>query len=514
MLNFSKNKYYLFTVVCAGILFAFLLYHFRMWFLDDTFISMRYARNWAGSNGLVFNPGERVEGYTNFLWVAFMAIGFKLNMNVPLMARATGIILTILLFIQMALYVVKNLSFSPRLFFLLIMVFVSQGDFAVWANSGMETMLYTVLLTGSVLLVAKSESNNRWNMIFAGTGLLLAALTRPEGVLGVAVSVCFVLVRDKESYHFDKRNLLKVFFVIIPFIIVYIPYFIWRYNYFGWIFPNTFYAKVGFSAHTLMRGLKYSALFFFDHWFIVLGSLGVIFSNRGKNPVIHYFLAMVLVYISYIVYVGGDVFPAYRFFMPVLPLLYLCFSEGIYSFRVYPRSIIRKSAVFLLIFCLVFQLLQLGYRQDYHSIRKDRVSEVGKKVGVWLRKNVPASTVIAVNPIGAMPYYSRLYTIDMLGLTDEYIAHHANRVASAWAGHEIGDGEYVLSRKPDIVVLDGPWGDITPLFKGDYELTRSRQFQTEYEFMNIPIDDIIFQCFVRKESRLVMKIMNHFRYYK
>src|SRR2546422_6324150 len=45
------------------------------WFLtDDAFISFRYARNLRQGHGLVFNPGfERVEGYTNFLWVMVLA---------------------------------------------------------------------------------------------------------------------------------------------------------------------------------------------------------------------------------------------------------------------------------------------------------------------------------------------------------------------------------------------------------------------------------------------------------
>jgi hypothetical protein len=31
-------------------------------FVDDAYISLRYARNLIDAHGLVFNPGERVEG--------------------------------------------------------------------------------------------------------------------------------------------------------------------------------------------------------------------------------------------------------------------------------------------------------------------------------------------------------------------------------------------------------------------------------------------------------------------
>lgn len=44
------------------------------WFLtDDAFISFRYARNLVEGHGLVYDLGEYVEGYSNFLWVLELA---------------------------------------------------------------------------------------------------------------------------------------------------------------------------------------------------------------------------------------------------------------------------------------------------------------------------------------------------------------------------------------------------------------------------------------------------------
>jgi hypothetical protein len=45
----------------------------RGWVANDAFISFRYARNWVEGHGLVFNAGERVEGYTNFLWILLLS---------------------------------------------------------------------------------------------------------------------------------------------------------------------------------------------------------------------------------------------------------------------------------------------------------------------------------------------------------------------------------------------------------------------------------------------------------
>ena len=43
------------------------------WLDDDQMISMRYARHVAEGLGPVWNPGERVEGYTNPAWMLVMA---------------------------------------------------------------------------------------------------------------------------------------------------------------------------------------------------------------------------------------------------------------------------------------------------------------------------------------------------------------------------------------------------------------------------------------------------------
>ena len=51
------------------------------WEIDDAYISYRYALNFVQGHGLVYNPGEPVEGYTNFLWTVFIAAGMPLGLH-------------------------------------------------------------------------------------------------------------------------------------------------------------------------------------------------------------------------------------------------------------------------------------------------------------------------------------------------------------------------------------------------------------------------------------------------
>ena len=76
---------------------AVLIPHARLFdfVTDDAYISFRYARNLALSGQLVFNLGERVEGYTNFLWTVILALGIKLGLGPVVLSRFLGVALGI-----------------------------------------------------------------------------------------------------------------------------------------------------------------------------------------------------------------------------------------------------------------------------------------------------------------------------------------------------------------------------------------------------------------------------------
>ena len=60
--------------------------------IDDAYISYRYARNLVEGHGLVFNPGERVEGFTNLLWTLLVALGLALGSSAEFAGRSLGLL--------------------------------------------------------------------------------------------------------------------------------------------------------------------------------------------------------------------------------------------------------------------------------------------------------------------------------------------------------------------------------------------------------------------------------------
>ena len=79
------------TAAVVAALFAASLWWFN-YIPDDAYIGMRYARNLAGGEGLAFNPGERVEGYEDFLWVVLLAAGARAGMPVAAGARVLSLL--------------------------------------------------------------------------------------------------------------------------------------------------------------------------------------------------------------------------------------------------------------------------------------------------------------------------------------------------------------------------------------------------------------------------------------
>ncbi|HWR98315.1 MAG TPA: hypothetical protein VN317_07805, partial [Candidatus Methanoperedens sp.] len=151
------------------------------WMQDDAYITFRYARNLAGGQGLVFNPGERVEGYTNFLWVLFAAasesLGIPSARTMPFVGLACGAATVLLLFffgrrLASASGPPRRWAGAPAA----LLLALSPG-FALYAVTGLETPLFTALVLASAVAAALGRP-----LAFAAA-CSLAFLVRPEAAL-------------------------------------------------------------------------------------------------------------------------------------------------------------------------------------------------------------------------------------------------------------------------------------------------------------------------------------------
>ncbi len=445
------------------------------WMLDDSFISFRYAENFANGDGFVYNSGEKVEGYTSFLWVALLAVFKILGFDIIITSKFLGIVFSSAC-ILLLFYAHRFIGgIDKRISAYAVMFLGTCGIFSPWLLSGMEVAMFTfwVLLSILIYLSIKQIPKNNLQMLFLGLICTFMVMTRPEGFLIFGIIFSFQLVGS------IRKKDLSVLFLLAPLIVIYIPYFIWRYSYYGYLLPNTFYAKVGSTVDQVIRGFDYTKEFSFAALPFVLILLLILFLPRIFKQLRSLVILpiTILIYTIYVILVGGDCMPAFRFFTPVMPLLCLLSAMAIPYFI---KN--KKQIVIILTIIIAYNILQIRLNKNiYDNIVNDKVALYGRKFGLWLKENVPANSVIATNTAGSIPYYSRLKTIDLLGMNDVQIAHrHIPTIGKGWAGHEKGDGAYVLSRRPYFIIFGSNLGSKYPIFLSDMEIYRNPKFHELY----------------------------------
>lgn len=475
--------------IALGFSIALLVAHaiyLQPWTLDDAYISFRYADHFGQGLGLVYNVGEYVEGYTTFLWVLLLGVLSFLGFDIESTAKVLGFIassasVAVLCFAYRFLPgfpIAAGASAGVLL--------ASTAVFNLWSMSGMEVPLAALIVLCTVLLQARAKIEPESSMwpIAAGISAALATLTRPEFAL---VAVVLVLDRMREA---KKEGWRPALLTGAAFTVIFAPFLLWRLFYYGEIVPNTFYAKVGYTGAQVVRGFRYTVNCA-SILAPMLAPLLAIFligdrDRSGSRMSLGFAGVILLLHTVYVIAVGGDVMAAYRFYSPMLPVICLLCGVGLDRLGTRPRQLLA----FVLIVLAYNLAVNFTHLSLYHRVtgggyagEGGQVGKRGKEVGLWLREHAPGDAVIATNTAGSIPYFSRLRTIDMLGLNDAHIARRVMpRMGKSRAGHEKGDGAYVLSRRPDYIQFGSSNGSRRPAFVSDHEIAKSPLFQRDYTY--------------------------------
>ena len=455
--------------------------------LDDTYISFRYARNLVEGHGLVFNPGEHVEGYTNFLFVLASALFLKLGidpmagtMAVSLAAALAALRLTDSLDRRAA----GPREGSPGFPLALALLLVSQ-PFGYWSVVSLETLPFAALLSGAMLMLHREITRGGGHL--SSLLFLLLSLTRPEGSLCFAVAFGSALLLERArrgSWGHIRRYAANALLYALPFG----AFLSWRLWYYGSLVPNTYRAKVTWGIGQMLTGFTYAADWAAAFPLLALSVvLPLAFAKRwrhgeGSSASPFWLLyPLVLAYTIYTVLVGGDHMPFFRFTVLILPLACVVAAHLVRELAggLLASRPLRLGALSLLLAAHVAApYLTI---QSYRAFVAHRTAVVGAAVGRHFARTLPADETIAVNTAGALPYASRLATIDTLGLTDAAIARRPVYVDSkGWSGHRRGWGEYVLGRRPGVIVWYNSAGSTDPFYLGDRELAASPIFRFFY----------------------------------
>jgi len=510
------------VLVAAGLCAALFAYHVEVFGLlcDDAFISFRYARNLVVGDGLTWNPGERVEGYTSFAWVLMMAGALRAGLALEAVSRVLGVVSGLFVLASVALLASRRRPLWRWTAWIAPIALAANGSFAAWSTSGMETTFFTALVVGAMLAYLR-ESEERSERPWLSALLLAAAgLTRPEGALFIAaLGACHLA--EVVGRRRTVRSLLFWGACCAAPLAVHL---LWRHHYYGFWLPNTFYAKV--EGLALGRGLSYLLLFHRTYrigWFLPLALLAVAV-RRGRD--LQVAAALATPYLIYVAAIGGDRLEL-RFLVPVLPLLYWLVAEGIawLAERPLARPAGRRLGLLaagLLAVTLVGVTAWGGRRRVPQETRRGTASlgvirnyarnrmEDGRYLRTLIEGGeLPDDLTLCVGGAGALPYYTRWPTVDRRGLNDVRIARLPPRPRAA-AGHlRETSYDYLLER--GVVVFDvandlvqtAPWKDLATRRRFDGHRLRMRAVRLDRErylvFASLVSDRRLAEIFPERE---------------
>jgi arabinofuranosyltransferase len=531
--------YFLLAVLCVIFIYLCLGTKFIQ---DDAYITFRYVLNFIDGNGLVFNAGERVEGYTNFLWLILLIIFSYLKFDIISLSQylslAFGVLVLIFTYLISSLITVGvNASLQAKkgrtssgeqplyadlLNLVPVVVLVFMGAFNYWSISGMESTMFIAFALMGIFYYLKEKDTDKVNFKFP-LFILIASLTRPEGMFLFGLIILHkVFITVKNNWE-NKGNIFKVLFSknnLISYAVFVVPtmlYILFRLSYYGYPFPNTYYAKTGFSAVYMNAGLEY--LWNFLKAYMLFGIVLILpaFLLKAKESFfeISFLYFTGIIYVLYVVSVGGDVLPLHRFFLPVAPLILILFGKVMTVFYNYLRNNVTSgnpAAAFLVVMVLTCGYAWYNYSNQKDAVERSTQLENGlvdkmKITGNWFKqKQVQkgSNLTVAATTIGAVSYFAgtKVIVVDMLGLTDETVAHNPQTIPEisegsiGWKERNYNAG-YILSRRPDYIYFST---GIKPSAYGERALFTEGEFLKYYFPYYFSIKELQFTDIVYKRK--------------
>lgn len=505
MLRFDIGRlmYWITLMLTATI---FLTFYYANWSFttDDALITLRYSKNLASGEGIVWNIDDPkpVEGYSNFI---FMILGAVFEKTA---AEHSIVLIKIMNFfaamgVLFAAFRLSRFWVPPNFAILAPFIIVLHQGFTLWADSGLETPVYMLAVFLSILLFLRASEyqfvkqpaviSNR-ALLFGLSGLMacIVALLRPEGGL---IFICLIATLLYEQILSCKTISLNIFkqrpfwIVLLCFSIPYLIYAIWHFWYFGKLLPNTVYCKMGFTGDKLKvikNFLPVGAPLF------LMSIIGIKHLTNPKS-----FLLVIIVVLNVSIMYGVDPIMAHydRHLLTAFSLLVVLALYSFYQILSkfnYPE---KKFAILLFVF---FVWLFAGYNIMETATKMKRQAtdysikmNLRKKIGHYLNDNLDKRAWIAVGDCGMIPYVSHSNIIDLYCLNSTaYVEPPISKKVDRFV-------DYLLNQCPEVIILIS---------------NSSKHFRPRYSINQVIFDSPVFQQKYRR-ARIIGHQMHYYWIY-
>ena len=363
---------------------------------------------------------------------------------------------------------------------------------------------------------------------FSGLWVVLCSLTRPEAHMLIVLYYIILLFR------YQKRECILGITFVSSFLLI---YHLMRIIYFGEFFATPAMIKL---TGDFNRGLNYLISFFIEgHYLWALPFFLYAIMNKCARKRVLVSACVVILYILFNLYVGGDYKYHFRFIVPFIAPFMLVSIVGVYQIKTlfplkFGKIVVRYIMVLFIILPLFFYHSPYGDKRYSFEMLREGFSNWGSRfsgqlethmrnynicynvfLGEWIHDNFSPSTSIAYEQMGQVPYYAgtEYYFIDLLGLTNIYIANCYKRLNQFSIGRFIKEAyqivpfidtknitekinttfrqgdpsanqdivRYVLERKPEVIMVVAfisrwrPWTD----------LFNSQSFRDNYQLAQV-----------------------------
>lgn len=427
--------------------------HFLLW--DDAMISLRYARNLADGDGLVWNAGgERVQGISNPGVTLVMAAFEVLPLAPAHVALAFQLFALALLCVCLWLVarLAELLSGEAAVGLAAACAAALWAPFPVWGLQGADTPFATALALAPLLEIARAERAGRAWPRRTFVWLALGLLVRLDAVVTAAVigAAGIVSRRGRPAVPFGLALGALVLAALLGF----------GQLYYGDPLPNTFYLKATGTPRALVlaSGLEQSlALLRGLSWPVVASMALGLLSALARGLAQRTAALFVLATLAWNLWVGGDWatgLPS-RFVVPALPVAFALVLAALWRERwVAGRLAAARVALGVAGVALAVLASSGQARAEWYSLGDQTLLKEQNRwllgLGRYLREKTAPDTVVAFHWAGIAAYFSERPAVDVLGKSDRHIAHLV--VDRFEPGHSKWDWDYVLHvQRPDVI---------------------------------------------------------------
>jgi len=462
------------SVACAAIAAVHALTFLGSGPLDDEYILYRYADNLIGGDGLVYQIGERVEGYTQPFWLLLLAAARALGVAPVLATRVLGIACA-----AGAVYALAEAwraRFPAARIPAPALLLACLPAFAFHAVAGLGTPLFALCLCAWLCAYVRDEERGRagwWPAAWLG----LAGLARPEAIVLI---VPYLVVEAQ------RRRLGRAWPALLPLV----GWTLFRLAYYDRWLPVTYHVKKLPLLADLRFGAEYLGRATLESGALIALLLALV--GAWRRPValgraVWVAIAGCALHTLYVLSVGGDYMTLARFEMPVIGLMFFGACAAVRG-ALYARPSAR--AALLVAAVLALQWTQGPPRietRELFAANEERWDAVGRALG----ERAAPGTKVATSAVGAVGYRSGLPIVDTLGMTNDAVWRAAPDEDVALKGHQRTDPDWVFAQRPDVVLINGgreidAGGKLVP-FAWDAKLLQ-HPAMADYRWMAMPVE--------------------------